>query len=83
MDRPALLPLYVVILHNDDVHTMDYVVESLLRCVSELARPQAMAVMLEAHNHGQAVVILCPLERAEAYRDCLQSRGLTATIERG
>ncbi|MGH2583624.1 MAG: hypothetical protein ACRDJE_01785 [Dehalococcoidia bacterium] len=38
--------------------------------------------MLEAHEHGRALVIVCPLERAELYRDRLESRGLTATIEK-
>jgi len=38
--------------------------------------------MLQAHLNGKACVIACPLERAELYRDRLQSRGLTATIER-
>jgi ATP-dependent Clp protease adaptor protein ClpS len=38
--------------------------------------------MLQAHNHGQATVISCPLELAELYRERLESFGLTATIER-
>jgi ATP-dependent Clp protease adapter protein ClpS len=37
--------------------------------------------MLEAHNSGRAVVIVCPLEPAELYRDRLESCSLTATIE--
>jgi len=78
----AILPPYAVILHNDDVNEMLYVVESLLVCVPELDAQQATEIMLQAHLHGQARVIACPLERAELYRDRLQSRGLTATIER-
>lgn len=76
------LPPYRVLLHNDDVNTMDHVVESLLVSVPELTREHATEVMLHAHEHGQAEVIACPLERAELYRDRLESRGLTATIER-
>lgn len=78
----AILPPYAVILHNDDVNEMLYVVESLLVCVPELDGQQATEIMLQAHLHGKARVIACPLERAELYRDRLQSRGLTATIER-
>jgi ATP-dependent Clp protease adaptor protein ClpS len=37
--------------------------------------------MLEAHEHGRAVVIECPKEAAEHYRARLESFGLTATIE--
>jgi ATP-dependent Clp protease adaptor protein ClpS len=77
----ALLPPYAVILHNDDVNDMTYVVRSLLMCVPELSHADAAEVMLQAHLNGKARVIACPLERAELYRDRLQSRGLTATIE--
>jgi ATP-dependent Clp protease adaptor protein ClpS len=77
-----ILPPYAVILHNDDVNDMAYVVRSLLMCVPELEPARATEIMLEAHQHGQAHVIACPLERAELYRDRLRSRGLIATIEK-
>ena len=77
------LPPYRVILHNDDVNAMDHVVRSLLASVPELTEDRATEIMLEAHGVGQAEVISCPLERAELYRDRLESFGLTATIERG
>ena len=80
--REALLPPYHVILHNDDVNDMLHVVQSLLRSVPSLTPPQAETIMLEAHLHGQAVVITCPLELAELYRERLESCGLTATIEK-
>jgi len=80
-DLAAILPPYAVILHNDDVNEMNYVVRSLLMCIPELSAEQAAEVMLQAHLNGKARVIACPLERAELYRDRLQSRGLTATIE--
>lgn len=80
--RPVILPPYAVILHNDDHNEMIYVVRSLLLCVPEVTPDQAVQIMFEAHENGRALVIVCPLERAEVYRDRLQSRGLTATIER-
>ena len=76
------LPPCTVVLHNDDVNSMEHVVEALLASVPELDGPRAVAVMLTAHRHGQADVISCPLERAELYRDRLQAHGLTATIRR-
>ncbi len=76
-----LIPPYRVILHNDDVNTMDHVVRALLRSVPSLAPEEATAIMLEAHHHGRAVVIECPKEAAEHYRNRLESFGLTATIE--
>jgi ATP-dependent Clp protease adaptor protein ClpS len=76
------LPPYRVLLHNDDVNEMAHVVHALLASVPELDAERATAIMIEAHLSGQAEVIVCPLERAELYRDRLESFGLTATIER-
>ena len=78
-----LLPPATVVLHNDDVNSMDHVVRALLASVPEVDLERAAEIMLQAHNHGQADVISCPLERAELYRDRLESHGLTATIRRG
>lgn len=76
-----LLPPYRVVLHNDDHNSMDHVVHALRRCVPSLSAEDADAIMWTAHNHGQATVIECPKEAAEHYRGCLESAGLTATIE--
>lgn len=78
----GLLRPYAVVLHNDDHNDMVHVVQSLLKAVPKLGRGQAVAIMFEAHNRGQAVVTTCPLELAELYRDRLESFGLTATIEK-
>ena len=77
----ALNP-HQVVLYNDDHNTMDHVVRSLVRSVPGMGTARAMKVMLEAHNTGRAIVIVCPLELAELVRDRLESCGLTATIER-
>ena len=76
------LPPCTVVLHNDDVNSMDYVVQALLASVPALDAARAVEVMLTAHHHGQADVITCPLEHAERYRDRLEAHGLTATIRR-
>lgn len=76
-----ILPPYRVILHNDDVNTMDHVVRSIVRSVPKIGLVKAAAIMLEAHHHGKAVVTTCPKELAELYRDRLQSFSLRATIE--
>src|SRR6266702_1734011 len=80
--KPAILPPWSVILHNDDHNEMLYVVRSLIKSVPNLGTTRATKIMLEAHNRGQAVVTTCPLELAELYRDRLESCGLTATIEK-
>jgi ATP-dependent Clp protease adaptor protein ClpS len=80
-DLTRLFPPYKVLLHNDDHNSMDHVVRSLLRSVPKLSRIRAVQIMIEAHNSGVALVIVCPLEQAELFRDRLESCGLTATIE--
>ena len=76
------LPPYAVILHNDDVNEMTFVARALLKSVPELGQEDAVRIMLEAHNTGTAVVIVCPLERAELYRDRIRSFSLGCTIEK-
>ncbi len=76
------LPRYSVILYNDDYHSMDYVVEALVKSVPDLIVEEAVGIMFEAHNTGRAVVIVCLLEQAELYRDRIQSYGLGVSIER-
>ena len=80
--RQFLLPPYAVILHNDPVHAMVEVVQALRRSVPGISAMKAARIMLEAHNSGQAVVIVCPLEQAEYYQQRLQTYGLTVTIRR-
>ncbi|MCY4528558.1 MAG: ATP-dependent Clp protease adaptor ClpS [Chloroflexi bacterium] len=79
---PGILPPHSLILHNDDVNSMDFVVAALLKSVEPLGKEDAISIMLEAHNTGRAVVITCPLEHAELYRDRLRSFNLGVTIEK-
>jgi len=74
-------PRYRVLLHNDPVNTMEYVIATLRQVVPQLSEQDAMAVMLEAHNTGVGLVIVCDLEPAEFYSESLKSKGLTSTIE--
>jgi ATP-dependent Clp protease adaptor protein ClpS len=76
-----LLPRYRVLLHNDDVNAMDFVVLALLRTLPALGIEGATRVMIEAHTSGQAEVTICPKEQAEYYRERLEGFGLTSTIE--
>ena len=77
-----LLPAYSVILHNDDHNAMDYVAVALVKSVPGLETADAVRIMLEAHEQGRAVVITCPLEPAEYYRDRVRTFGLGVTIEK-
>src|ERR1700687_4541131 len=77
--RAKLLPPYKVILFNDDHNDMDYVVSVLLHLINHLTAPEALEIMLTAHLTGSAVVVVCPKESAEYYRERLLSAGLIAT----
>ena len=76
------LPRYAVVLYNDDYHSMDYVVEALVKSVPDLIVEEAVGIMFEAHNSGSAVVIVCLLEQAELYRDRIRGYGLEVSIKR-
>ncbi len=74
-------PKYKVLLHNDPVNAMDYVVETLRQVVPQLSEQDALNIMLETHNSGVGLVIVCDLEPAEFYSESLKAKGLTSTIE--
>jgi ATP-dependent Clp protease adaptor protein ClpS len=78
--RQHVLRRYAVILHNDDVHDMVGVVQAILKSIPGMGTLRATQVMLDAHLHGEAVVITCPLEQAEYYQQRLQTFGLSVTI---
>ena len=46
--------MYNVIMHNDDVTTMDFVVSVLIR-IFHKTQPTAERLMLQVHNEGSAV----------------------------
>src|SRR6185295_11230830 len=56
-----LAPLYRVLIHNDDVTPMDFVIFILVD-IFKLEAGRAVDVMMEAHTTGVAHVITEPLE---------------------
>jgi ATP-dependent Clp protease adaptor protein ClpS len=60
----AYEPLYRVIIHNDDVTPMDFVVHVLNNIFMLLAH-DALRVMYTAHYRGEAVVQIVPKSEAE------------------
>lgn len=74
-------PPYKVILHNDDLNSMEHVVAVLIKVIPRMSEQRAVSVMIEAHTNGQAVAKKCHKELAELYEDRLRSEGLIATIE--
>jgi ATP-dependent Clp protease adaptor protein ClpS len=62
--KTAYEPMFRVIIHNDDVTPMDFVVHVLTR-IFMLLPPDAVRVMLTAHYRGEAVVQILPKSEAE------------------
>jgi ATP-dependent Clp protease adaptor protein ClpS len=78
--RTMRVPLYKVLLHNDERNTMEHVVKAL-KHVFRFSKPVCERIMMEAHLNGVALCTIEPLEQAELHRDQLQSFSLAATIE--
>lgn len=67
-------PPYMVVLHNDNLNGMDYVV-GVIRKVCHYGRMKAIWIMLKAHITGRSVVWTGSLEVAELKADQMRSCG--------
>ena len=77
----ALAPLWDVIVWNDPVNLMTYVVFVFQR-VFGYNRALATKLMLEVHHQGKSLVATEPLEKAEHHLGQLHSFGLQATLRK-
>jgi ATP-dependent Clp protease adaptor protein ClpS len=67
-------------LHNDDVHTFDYVIESLIEvCAHDPVQAEQCTFIV--HYKGKCDVMKGPGNFLEPMREDLSQRGLTVTIE--
>lgn len=57
-------PLYQVIIHNDDVTPMDFVIH-ILFSIFHITGAHALQVMYTAHHHGSAYVQTLPKSEAQ------------------
>lgn len=72
--RTQRQPPYAVVLHNDDVSTMEFVV-TVLHKVFGYTVEKCVQMMLEAHNKDRCVVWTGALELAELKADQIVSCG--------
>lgn len=77
--QPRQAELWRVVVLNDPVNRMSYVV-MVLRRVFGFPEPEARRHMLEVHEKGRSIVWTGNREQAEAYLFALQQWHLTATI---
>ena len=64
---PRVLPPWKVMLHNDDVNDREDVVR-IIRQLTPLSKPEAVARMNEADQTGVALLLVTHRERAEQQR---------------
>jgi ATP-dependent Clp protease adaptor protein ClpS len=74
---------WAVVLFDDSHHSMDFVIWALLKTLPGLSTTDATLIMLEAHNTGKGVVVLCGREQALGYRDALRVLQLGCDVEPG
>lgn len=74
MEREQLVPLYRVVLLDDNDHTYDYVIE-MLQKIFILSLDRAYQHAEEVDRCGRTVVITCELPAAEFARDQIHSYG--------
>jgi ATP-dependent Clp protease adaptor protein ClpS len=65
VEETELEPLYRVIIHNDDVTPMDFVVH-VLRKIFFVSGPAAIQIMYTAHYSGAAYVQSLPKQEAQS-----------------
>ncbi len=70
-----------LILHNDDINDMLHVVLSLSD-VCRLSYAKSSAIMKIAHLTGRSIILNGNIDELHYMRLGLESRGLTATLER-
>ena len=72
--------MWRVVLHNDEVHTFNYVIRSLSKVVGTLDRKASFEICVETHGVGKATVTKSWKKQAEQFCLGLQRQGLTVSI---
>ena len=81
LDREEIVPLYRVVLLDDNDHTYDYVIE-MLQNIFIFSLEQAYRHAEEVDRCGRTVLITCELPHAEFARDQIQGYGADPRLPR-
>jgi len=79
---PKLAPPWNVVVHDDPVTTMLYVVRSFMEIFS-YSREHAHQLMMEVHTSGRSIVWTGDREQAELFVHKLHGKHLLAHLEQG
>lgn len=77
----STLPPWKVILHNDDVNTVEFVLQKV-REITKLEEELAIKRILEAHEKGTSLLLTTHREKAELIEELFDSHKITVTIEK-
>ena len=72
--------MWRVVLHNDEVHTFNYVIRSLVKVIGTLDRKAAFEICVQTHGIGKATITKTWKKQAEQFCLGLQRQGLTVSI---
>jgi ATP-dependent Clp protease adaptor protein ClpS len=72
--KPKKQPPYAVVVLNDEEHTFEYVIETLMK-VFGYPQEKSYSLTLQVHNEGRAIVWSGSREVAELKRDQIRSAG--------
>ena len=81
IEREQVVPLYRVVLLDDNDHTYDYVIE-MLQKIFIFTLDQAYQHAEEVDRRGRTVLITCELPEAEFARDQIQAYGPDWRLQR-
>ena len=77
---PKPLPLWKVLLHNDDKNDVEFVVSTIME-LTPLGETEAKQRTHEADTSGVALLLTTHKERAELYQEQFTTKTLVVTIE--
>jgi len=81
IEHDQLVPLYRVVLLDDNDHTYDYVIE-MLQKIFVFSLEEAYRHAEEVDRRGRTVLITCELSQAEFARDQIHAYGPDWRLER-
>lgn len=79
--KPRKMPLYNVILWNDDDHSYDYVV-GMMQKLFGFPKEQGFKIAKQVDSQGKAICLTTTLEHAELKRDQIHAFGPDKAIAR-
>src|SRR5271165_1642756 len=80
-DQVKKQPPYHVVLHNDDDHTFEYVIEMLKKLFGH-PEPKGYQMAVEVHTKGRVIVDTTSRERAELKQDQIHAYGADQRLPR-